>query len=194
MLPDEQHSRLITAFLATERGETYLQLFSLYSNPNDRLNADRRSFLRAQVGCSDATLYRYRGLLRAAGPGITFNDLIPRLSQADHAPTFTVDDEVQEIIKALISSNYRVRTGVKDRCETVVNLHELITRACVTRDLPPPANTTVQRYLDQERAADPVGLILQDSCGSCTLLVHVVILRARGFATDRSWRVHTSAA
>lgn len=159
VLPDDQHNRITTAFLATERGASYLKLFSLYSNPDDRLGDARRSFLRREVGCSDATLYRFRGVLRAAGPGSTFDDLVPLLSHADHAPTFMVEEEVQEIIKATIGSNYRVRIGVTGRCETVVNLHHLITRACEARDLLPPANSTVKRYLDKERAADPVGFM-----------------------------------
>ena len=35
---------------------------------------------------------------------------------------------------------------------------------------------------------------LQGFSGSCTLLVHPVILKAHGFARDRSWPAHTSAA
>lgn len=162
--PDEHHRLAQETLLKSERGQQYLDLFSRYSDPRVTLDADLVEELKAATKFSERSLYRYRRQLFAAGaPGITFQQLVPYLRTEQRAPSNTVQSEVKAIMEDLVASSYLITVGKgneQKRSNTVSDLHIRIRKACAKSKLPPPARTTIQRYLDALYLQDPVGFTL----------------------------------
>lgn len=162
--PDEHHRLAEHAFLKSERGKQYLNLFSRYSDPRVPLDADLIEELKAATTFSERALYRFKKLLHLAGaPGITFQQLVPYLKTEQRAPSNIIQSEVKVIMEDLVTSSYLNTVGsgkTQRRSNTVSDLHVRIRKACLEAKLPPPARTTIKRYLDALYLQDPVGFTL----------------------------------
>lgn len=157
-IPDPDHNLLETAFLETARGKQYLELFSRYSDPAVVLTATLRRELIEKTGVSFSSLYRFRALLNKLERGVTFDQLVPLLSNTSHAPTNTVDDRVRVIIREHLQNSYFVSVGAPGRTDNVRDLHQEIATVCRQKDLPVPAESTVRRHLVVVQQNDPVGM------------------------------------
>ena len=162
--PDEHHRLAEQTFLKSARGKQYLELFSRYSDPRLTLDADLVEELKAATKFSERSLYRYRRQLFEAGaPGITFQQLVPYLKTEQRAPSNVVQSDVKVIMEDLVASSYLNTVGegkTQRRSNTVSDLLDKIRKACLKADLPPPARTTLQRYLSALYLKDPVGFTL----------------------------------
>jgi len=154
---DEFHRLAQQAFLKSERGSQYLELFSQYPDPREPLDADRIEELRAATKLSARSIFRFKDLLFKAGaPGITFQQLIPFLRTDQRAPSNTVARPVQEIMEDKVNTYYLRTVGFNERCKFAQNLYRLIREDCQKANLAPPAQTTIKRYLDRLYLQDPV--------------------------------------
>ena len=163
--PDEDHHLALDTFLnsRSDRGRQYLKLFSLYSDPRVPLDADLVQELKAETGFSQRALFRFkRHLYKAGAPGITFQQLVPHLKTEKSAPRNTVELSVRMIIEDLVASFYLKPIGNKHavRARSVRDLYFAVRKACQNAKLQPPAQTTIQRYLDGLYQKDPVAFTL----------------------------------
>lgn len=158
LVEDQYHRLAERKLLDSERGQKYLELFSIYNDPRQPLTAELTADLRSKTGFSDRALYRFKNrLLNAGAPGITFQQLVPHLQIEHRIPSNTVDQAVKFVIEAFIDSHYLKPIGFESRCRSVRNLYSLIRKRCKELFIPPPAQTTVQRFLNARYAQDPVG-------------------------------------
>lgn len=156
-LPVERVSPREQAFMATPRGQRYLKLFSLYSDPTLPLTAERVAALTAETEVSERSLRRFRETLREAGaPGITFADLVPVLTSAGGRPRRQLDLAVQGIMERLIHEYYLRPLGHPGRARNITDLHLMVRKACQADDLPPPAYNTVKAHVQRIVARDPL--------------------------------------
>ncbi|BDP41229.1 hypothetical protein DAETH_11980 [Deinococcus aetherius] len=163
LTPDESTDqggelRLEAQFLRTERGQRALQLFALYSDPTRPLDNEQAEELGQRVGVSGRTVYRFReALVEAGAPGITFTELVPYLARPGQGkPRRQVEARVTAIMERLAREHYFVPVGTAGRTATVSNLSELVRKACLAEELPPPAYNTVRRFADRLWEQDPV--------------------------------------
>ena len=165
--PDEHHHLAMNEFLDSKsgRGKQYLKLFSRYSDPRVPLDADLVQELSVETGFSHRALYRFKRHLHDAGaPGITFQQLVPHLKTEKSAPRNTVELSVRMIIADLVTSFYLkpIDNNGKPtgRARSVRDLYFAVRKACQNAKLQPPAQTTIQRYLDALYQKDPVAFTL----------------------------------
>lgn len=160
---DPGHHLAQLQFLATPRGQRYLKLFSLYSDPDISMDADLLERLSHETGLSSRSLFRFRKLLQATGSGATFDQLVPELATGSHAPTNTVNPEVAEIIEQQLQKRYLVGIGTTGRHLNRSDLHDDVKEACFKRQLPAPARTTVNRAIELIYRQDPYAFTLRRS-------------------------------
>ncbi len=147
-------------FLATGRGQKALELFSVYNNPNVPITKQLAKELTQKIGVNARTLFRFRlSLIEAGAPNIIFTELVPFLTGATPIrPKRQVEDKVATIIEEFCLKNYFVPVGspTNHRASTMAELHEMIRKACLQKELSPPAYTTVKRFVEKIIKRDPI--------------------------------------
>jgi hypothetical protein len=150
--------RLERKFLATDRGRKSLELFTRFSDPTPKLSAAFVRQLCEEVGVSKTTFYRFRdALIQAGAPGIVFADLVPYLvGSLPRGPKRQVEPKIATLIEVWAKKAYFVPLGKPDRARSVNDLYEMVRKDCLSKGLSPPAYTTVQRFVKQISARDPI--------------------------------------
>lgn len=150
--------KLENDFLQSKRGETALRLFALYSNPTAILSNNKASQIAKELGISARTVFRFRqSLENADAPGITFTDLVPYLVKGGYQkPKRQVDLAVATIIERLANEAYFRAVGTSARARSMQDLHEMVRKECLEKDLPQPAYNTVKRHIERISDRDPV--------------------------------------
>lgn len=155
--------RLESQFLKTKRGERCLKLFSLYSDPTQKLPNKRAEEIGKKVELSARGVFRFRETLIAGGaPGITFTELVPYLtSETSTKPKNIVSPEVWSILEICTNEAYFLPIGTAGRASSINDLYENVRRRCLDEELPPPVYMTVKRHVDAIFDRDPIAATRQ---------------------------------
>ncbi|WP_344983750.1 Mu transposase C-terminal domain-containing protein [Deinococcus rubellus] len=142
--------------LATKRGQRLLKLFQLMPDPRVPLDDETAQLLGTQLGCSVRSVHRYRHSLLAAGaPGITAAELGTFLGGPSQ-PRRQIAGPVAVLIERLAAQCYFVPLGTPARARSMADLHQLVRKACLAEELPPPAYNTVKAAVKRLEARDPL--------------------------------------